>query len=199
MEDLRRFRNRQVDVVTFLLPQFASNRYGLHLLFLLAMFLKWPNFIGCLLCLVRRTTIYCTGSFWLKHEIYLSTSVSADEKRPQDHRATCKSFFFAKAKVVKMFNNTVLNLALNLNFTLFQKLQPTCPKLLAQIFPDQAPRGHYGSGEDSTINLSKVKTAGNVEDCVTACCADLNCQMVFMYKNNSFINCYQVIDNSRAI
>jgi hypothetical protein len=78
-----------------------------------------------------------------------------------------------------------------LNATFFQKLQPSCPKLYPQIFADQAPKGKFGSDE-SSITLTRNKDATNVEDCVASCCTNLNCQMVFMYKNNSLINCYHV-------
>ena len=61
----------------------------------------------------------------------------------------------------------------------------------ASLLPPQAPKGHFGSGE-SSITLIRTKNTSNVDDCIESCCFDVTCQMVFMYKNNSVINCYHV-------
>ena len=95
--------------------------------------------------------------------------------------------FLPNGRLEKLVQTPVVTL----NATFFQKLQPSCPKLYPQIFADQAPKGKFGSDE-SSITLTRNKDATNVEDCVASCCTNLNCQMVFMYKNNSLINCYHV-------
>lgn len=78
------------------------------------------------------------------------------------------------ATIILMFLTTVL---CQLDF------ETQCPQLLPRLFVGFAPRGNETAGV-----YKKSTEAEDIDHCVSLCCAQQSCNVVFMHK----VTCYQV-------
>jgi len=64
----------------------------------------------------------------------------------------------------------------------------SCPGLVPQVFMSHVPRGGI---DNTTMNYTKAM-AGSEMDCVDKCCSNGNCQVAFMFKNNTSLDCFML-------
>ena len=62
-----------------------------------------------------------------------------------------------------------------------------CPKMIPQYFANMQPSGGF---DEKLISYSKKEAPQTKEECVQLCCIAQNCNIVFMYLNNTQLICY---------
>ena len=74
---------------------------------------------------------------------------------------------------------------------LWSQLQPQCPQLVPKIWENKVPYGKVGN--NNTMKYQKVDNVTSVEQCFQECCKDLECNIVFLFKNETKLSCFKVI------
>ena len=76
-----------------------------------------------------------------------------------------------------------LSVCLGQNFDLDIQWRQVCPRMYLSVFTGFAPRGNESAG-----TYSKKDVIHSLEDCITSCCSEEMCNVVFMHDKA----CYQV-------
>ena len=74
---------------------------------------------------------------------------------------------------------------------LLNELSPKCPQIVPRVYSNKVPRGQLGNNQTMQY-VSVKKKLGTMDECYSQCCDDSECNMAFMYVNNSKISCYKV-------
>ncbi|XP_021932800.1 dyslexia-associated protein KIAA0319-like protein isoform X2 [Zootermopsis nevadensis] len=117
------------------------------------------------------------------------------------HIDICNLFLFSACKVhsSKMLTgrrNTIttfiyfvlwvwfLSVCLGHEYKLNPQLRQLCPRIYLSVFTSFAPRGNETAG-----SYSKKDDIHSLEDCITSCCEEEGCNVVFMHDST----CYQIM------
>jgi hypothetical protein len=76
-----------------------------------------------------------------------------------------------------------LSVCLGQEYKLNPQWRQICPQIYLSVFTSFAPRGNETAGA-----YSKKDNIHSLEDCITSCCEEEVCNVVFMYDST----CYQV-------
>lgn len=72
------------------------------------------------------------------------------------------------------------------------RLVESCPQIVPKIFENRVPRGKLGLNTTTYARQALQEPERAFQECYEGCCGDLECNMVFMFLNNSRISCYRV-------
>ena len=96
-------------------------------------------------------------------------------------------------------DNSKVKAELSPRFFAETKASSSCPGLEPETFENQVPMGRLGLGNSSLMTYKKVGVS-SAGECVQKCCEEggegagsvEKCNMVFMFVNNTSLNCYLV-------
>jgi hypothetical protein len=82
-----------------------------------------------------------------------------------------------------------LSVCLGQEYELSPQWRQICPQIYLSVFTRFAPRGNETAGA-----FSKKDNINSLEDCVTSCCEEEVCNVVFMHDSTCYQVCEHVFD-----